>query len=122
MSSVKAKFPTVTVTKVYNEENDPNNDLGKPGAYIQGGAFADSRIESGDTSAIDWGVESGGSIEVFRNESDAKKRMEYLANFQTGLLSVGSTKQVGNAVIRASNDFSKSEQDELTSYIESLIS
>lgn len=121
LSSVKAKFPTVTVTKVYTEANDPNGDLGKPGNYIQGGVFADSRIADCDTTASDWGMECGGSIEVFQNETDAKKRVEYLANFQTGILSAGSAKQVGRVVVRASDDLVKSNQDELTTYIQSQL-
>lgn len=121
LSSVKSKFRTVTDTKVYTEKNDPNGTLGKPGSYIQGGAFADSRVEDCDTTADDWATECGGSVEVYRDGEEAQARVEYLANFQTGILSAGSSKQVGSVVIRTSNDLQKSQQDELTSYIEDLL-
>lgn len=125
LSSVKSKFPTVTVTKVYTEDTDPNGYLGKTGYYIQGGAFVDNRVEGteGDTAnSKDWGAEAGGSIEVYRTSADAEKRVKYLDSFQGTLLGGDLNKQNGNVVVRASGGLDRSDQEEIVNYMISLTS
>src|SRR5690349_7571461 len=68
MANAKSHFPTVTATKVYTEQTDPNNLLGKPHQYTAAAAFLDSRT---NTSGDDWGADGGGGIEVYATEADA---------------------------------------------------
>jgi hypothetical protein len=120
LANVKSKFPSVTEIKVYSEQNDPNNQLGKPGYYIAGGAFVDSR--TGDTLSGNWGAEAGGSIEIYQTEADAAKRVEYLKQFQgNALLDPGAFKQVGVVVVRASSKLTASQQAEIIDYLASQV-
>jgi hypothetical protein len=91
----KQKNGNISDAKVYNEENDPSELLGRPGGYIGKVDFIDSQVEekflndlySQDEKIIelvkkemreDFKVEYGGSIELFDTEEDAKKRYEYV--------------------------------------------
>ena len=123
LAKVKQRFNTVDETKVYTETNDPNNSVGKPGKYQAGGAFRDKRARQSSDSLLsespepDWGTDEGGSIEVYENEVDAKRRVEYLKNFQEGFLDSGAVAQAGKVVIRASSYLTNSQQQELIAFI-----
>jgi hypothetical protein len=62
----------------YTVETDENHLLGRPGQYVSKANFRDGRLDL-PPSAFD--VEGGGSIETFNNESDARRRYEYVAGF-----------------------------------------
>ena len=123
MVKVKAKFPTATLTEVFTEQNDPNNMLGKPGQYVAGAAFIDSRTNT--TSDQTWGAGGGGGIEVFASESDAAKRASYFSQLQQSgggpMTDPGAFKQVGKYVVRASSQLAKSQQDEIIAYLQTLV-
>lgn len=90
-----AKLPVGTV-KVYSAADDPNNLLGRPGGYTSKVNFHDTRlpapVEPGPCDPLQPGqdepvchnkpkdpdINDGGSIEVFDNEADAKKRFDYV--------------------------------------------
>ncbi|WP_237389791.1 hypothetical protein [Bacillus sp. USDA818B3_A] len=91
----KEKNGNIAYTKIYNEENDPNELLGRPGGYIGKVDFIDSGVEEKFIEGLlikdkvllesvkremreDFKVKYGGSIEVFDNKKDAKKRFEYV--------------------------------------------
>lgn len=57
----------------YNENNDPNKLLGRPGQYIEKVNFADLRLYQSDKNNP-----AGGSIEIFENEKDCQNRVDYL--------------------------------------------
>lgn len=127
MQNVQNTFPTVQEVKVFTEANDPYNNLGKPGYYTAGAAFWDTRTKySEEYTTADqkgkWGASAGGSIEIYASDEDAKKRVDYMQAF-TGnpLTEPGAFKQIGSAVIRASKDLSKSQQDEIMAYLETKI-
>jgi len=61
---------------VYNEDNDPNKLLGRPGQYIGKANFRDPRAESDHAKGID--ISEGGAIEVFASEDEAKKRADFV--------------------------------------------
>lgn len=67
MKMIKVQIPTVKETKIHNKNNDPNNNIGKPGYYIAGAAFYDERTGLGYPEDEDWGTDYGGSIEVYKN-------------------------------------------------------
>lgn len=75
LNSLKEKISTVGTIVVFDEESDPNGNLGRPGNYIGKADFEDTRVESfGETL-------SGGTIEVFSSKSDCNDRYKYLSNF-----------------------------------------
>lgn len=123
LDAVKSSTSTVTATRVFTEATDPNNALGKQGQYQYAGAFYDSRTgykpQDENYNEIDikddktYGTTAGGSIEVYANDADAKKRGDYLAQFQTGAFSAGAYKVVDNIVLRASENYTASQQTEM---------
>lgn len=117
MNAVKAKFPTVEQSYIYTEQQDPNNNLGKPGYYVAGANFYDTRTSTPPDGAA-FGTDSGGAIEVYSTSADAAKRADYLKSFQgNGMLDPGAYKQVGRFVLRASSKYTKSQQDEVLAFL-----
>ena len=114
---------TITDMGAVTEDNDPNGQLNKKGGYIGCVFFRDSRVnwdelylEDGQASVFDAGTDGGGCIEIYGSASDAKKRDEYLGQFDGGVLA--SSHQVeGCMVIRTSSKLKASEQTELTEQI-----
>ncbi len=124
MSAAKTKFPTVTETKVYTEKNDPNGTLGKPGYYVAGAAFFDSRTDYtvDESNPNSWGADAGGGIEVYSTSKDAATRADYLKGFQgSALTDPGAYKLVDKLILRASDKLTKSQQDEIIAFLESQI-
>lgn len=117
MTNAKNGIPTVKEIKIYTEDNDPNNSLGKAGYYIEAAAIWDSRSGYSEDYAEEkgkWGTDAGGSIEIYANEKDATNRTEYLGQFSgQSILDPGAFEQVDNIIIRASSNLTKSEQDEI---------
>ncbi len=68
----EAEYPIDNVI-TYNENNDPNKLLGRPGQYIEKVNFADLRLYQSDENNP-----AGGSIEIFENEKDCQNRVDYL--------------------------------------------
>ena len=64
----------------YSAETDPNEQLGRPGGYTSKVNFHDTRLEQSD----DFDTDSGGSIEVFTSEADAKRRYDYVDGITRG--------------------------------------
>lgn len=116
-----------TVDEVVNsaavtENNDPNGKLNKPGGYTATVYFESSNVNqselySDDNSLIGKGTDAGGSIEVYANEEDAKKREQYLATFDGGILSSGSHRVIGTTLIRTSDKLTASQQKALEAKI-----
>ena len=73
VTSLQEKIPNVTSVVVYNEETDPNENLGRPGQYVGKADFFDNRMEDTEDNA--------GTIEFFSSESDCNDRYEYLCKF-----------------------------------------
>lgn len=93
---------------VYDEQTDWNKLLGRPNQYISKINFADTRLEQTDPENPE-----GGTIEVFNNSSDLKKRkkhnemvMEQYPIF-TEYLFVN-----GNYILRLSYDLTKDQAEE----------
>jgi hypothetical protein len=57
---------------VVTAENDPNQQLGRPGGYISKIDFIDTRFPDGKVE------EATNNIEVFASEDDAKRRYDYV--------------------------------------------
>ena len=75
LSLVKEEISTVGEIIVYDENTDPNENLGRPGNYICKADFEDIRVETfGDKL-------SGGTVEGFSSKSDCNDRYNYLSKF-----------------------------------------
>lgn len=72
-AALKARGIPLTVVKVYNADDDPNHQLGRPGGYTSKVAFSDTHA-----------MERGGSVEVFTNQDDAIKRGDYIQTLTRG--------------------------------------
>ena len=117
---------TITDVCIANEDNDPNNKLGKPGTYYIKVIFDDSRApeqnevydEATGSSrppkdTCEKGNEAGGSIEVFRSRADAENRKKKLDALAGGFFDSGTSKIVNVSVIRTSGELKASEQTDL---------
>lgn len=114
------KVPGIIEIKAVTEDTDPMNNLNKAGWYTANVYFSYQLVNQenviGD-DLIDKGTDAGGSIEVYKTKSEAKKRNEYLATFDGGILSPGSHTVVGTIVIRTSNELTASQQNLLETNI-----
>ncbi|OGY24271.1 MAG: hypothetical protein A2172_00170 [Candidatus Woykebacteria bacterium RBG_13_40_15] len=121
MERLKSKFPAIRETKIYTEENDPYDMLGKPKWYIAGAAFWDERTNYTVTEGEKWGTAAGGSVAVYRNKSDAVEGAAMLEAAQGGVLDPGQFRRVDNILIRVSRDLTNSQQVEILNYLESQL-
>ena len=103
------------------EEHDPNGHLNKSGGYTATLYFSTPLLDTTDLSAYDIienGNHSGGAVEVYVTEEDAKKRSDYLGSFDgVGLLNSGSHYVLGTMVIRTADELKASQQETLTNAI-----
>ena len=127
---LKSQVATVKHSRILDEDSDGNNLIGKQGQYQYAGSFYDTRtgyeptnddFEPIDISEDPYGASAGGTIEIFSTENDAKKRADYLSEFQTGLIQAGAYRVVGNVVLRASEEYKASEQTEVLDLMESIL-
>ncbi len=118
MTNLQKQFPTVTQTYIYSQAQDPNNELGKPGGYyIAGAEFYDTQTNTPPTVSA-FGADSGGAIEVYANTSNAATRATYLEGFQSSpTLNPGAVKQVGVYVLRASENYTASQQTAVINFL-----
>lgn len=132
--SAVQKISTVSNVCITNENNDPNDKIGKPGTYFIKVTFRDSRStadnlvydeslgeqrDAKDTCEI--GNDAGGSIEVFRNQKDAKSREDELQARAGGFFDSGTSKAISTSVIRTSSDLKASEQKDLESQLVTVL-
>ncbi len=84
-NKLKEKNKNIGKIIIYNEETDINELLGRPNQYTSKATFEDLRIEQTNQyldpeyfSQEEIEEPIGGTIEVFDNEKDMKKRKEYV--------------------------------------------
>ena len=107
------KVPGIIDIEAVTETNDPNGQLNKASGYISQVYFSYSLVNQDGVygnSVIEKGTIAGGSIEVYRNVNDAKKRNDYLSAFDGGVLTSGSHCVIGTVVVRTSNELTASQQ------------
>ena len=85
IEEMKKKNENIGKILVFNEETDFNSLLGRPGQYTSKATFEDIRIEQTNKnldpefcSELEREEPIGGTIEVFNNEKDMKKRKDYI--------------------------------------------
>jgi hypothetical protein len=98
--------------KVFDEETDPNDLLGRPNGYVAKASWRNPRIEErADPGGFD--VSTGGSVEVFDSEDGAARRVEYVQTLAEEAPLFGEyTFQDGSVVLRVSDRLTPDEADE----------
>jgi hypothetical protein len=79
LATLVAAVKTAKQGTVVTEATDGNHLLGRPGQYTSKVTFTDSRVKADDVMSNDpTDVGFGGSVEVFANAEDAKRRADYI--------------------------------------------
>lgn len=117
LAGLQKQYPTVEQTYVYSQDKDPNGNLGKAGYYTSGAEFYDTRTSTAPDGPA-FGADSGGAIEVYANSTDAKKRLDYLKQFQgQPTLDPGAAKQINNVIVRSSSKYNAAAQKQVLDYL-----
>ncbi|MDQ0230711.1 hypothetical protein [Metabacillus malikii] len=136
----KDKGLPISDSRTYNEDDDPNELLGRPGGYIGKMDFIDKNVEKklietekteynipeDETKATmreKFGVSNGGSIEVFANQDDAKKRFEYVSQVasELGGMFTEYGYQEKNIYLRLSKSLTPTQADEYEKVLKELV-
>ena len=110
------KVTNVVSISAVNEGNDPNGNLNKVGGYTAQVYFSSDLVNQNSvsgTTVIEKGTRCGGSIEVYSTLEDVKKRNEYLAKYDGGILASGSHMVIGTCLVRLSDKLTASQQTEM---------
>lgn len=121
LNKVKSNTSTVTAIRVYTESTDPNNELGKQNQYQYAGSFYDTAANPPDAVTDNYSTSDGGTIEIYATSADATARGAYLAQFQSGAIQAGAYKVVGNVVLRVSENYTASQQQQMLSLMQSVL-
>lgn len=110
LNDLKEMNSNVGEIVVYDEETDPNGNLGRPGNYIGKADFSDIRIEQNGDDLI------GGTIEVFENKDDCQDRADYLNALNDPSLGIFGVNayiyQYDKAVFRIDYDLTPDQAEE----------
>lgn len=107
--AIRAAVPEVTEIIDVNEENDPNQLLGRPNGYIAGAVLMDSRAAC--TPPDNLGVDCGAVIEQFPDAAAARRRADYVQQITAAMPMAGHQWVVlnGDLVLRVSDKIKPSE-------------
>ena len=115
--SLQEKISNVISIVVYDEETDPNENLGRPGQYIGKADFFDDRMEDTEDNA--------GTIEFFSSKSDCNDRYEYLCKLSDPELGVFGVNQYiykyDLAVFRVSFDLTQTQAEEYKAAMDEIM-
>ncbi|WP_418718271.1 lipoprotein [Candidatus Allofournierella merdipullorum] len=117
LTSLQEKISNVISIVVYDEETDPNENLGRPGQYIGKADFFDDRMEDTEDNA--------GTIEFFSSKSDCNDRYEYLCKLSDPELGVFGVNQYiykyDLAVFRVSFDLTPTQAEEYKAAMDEIM-
>ena len=117
LTSLQEKISNVISIVVYDEETDPNENLGRPGQYIGKADFFDDRMEDTEDNA--------GTIEFFSSKSDCNDRYEYLCKLSDPELGVFGVNQYiykyDLAVFRVSFDLTPTQAEEYNAAMDEIM-
>lgn len=114
---VKAQVDEVSEAIAVNEDNDPNDLIGRPNGYTAATVLVDDRAgcDTTDTSSTgNFGVDCGATIEQWPSDDDAQSRSDYIQELQHGNSILGSEYDTvrDNLLLRVSGDLKPSEAKE----------
>lgn len=119
VNSLKEKNENIGKVVVYTAETDTNNLLGKPNQYISKVNFADNRISQ---EFVDENDAKGGTIEVFTNKEDMKKRKEYIEQISSSASMFAQyIYSKGNALLRIEKDLTPEQAKEYESVFNEIV-
>lgn len=126
INKMKEKNTNIGKVVVYTEETDLNQLLGRPGQYISKISFEDKRLEqeNADNEYLteeERNEPTGGTIEVFENEKDMKKRKEYIEGFSTSSMFSQYVYSKGNVLLRVDGDLTPTQAKEYESLLNEII-
>lgn len=109
VNALKAAGMPIGNVNVYTETNDPNKLLGRPGQYTSKVNFIDTTVNEDSSQGIE--VLNGGSVEVFANQDDSKKRYDYVSNIAKSAPMFNEYDfQFRNVVLRTSKDLTPTQE------------
>ena len=104
-SAKKIQDQVASVTKVVTitEDNDPNNEIGRPGGYTSAAVIYENSVEC---VGKDVRVDCGAKIEVFESPADAKARAAYIQGLTKSMPIIGKEYNYlrGVALLRVAGD------------------
>ena len=104
---------------VYTEETDSNNLLGRPNQYTSKVNFADNRISQ---EYVEENDAKGGTIEVFNNKTDMKKRKEYIEQISnSSSMFAQYIYSKGNVLLRLEKDLTPEQAQEYEKIFNQII-
>ncbi len=126
-TALQEKIPDMTGYAVFDENNDPNEKLGRPGSYIAKGDFSDTRVDETDPAFKEEGDISlnGGTIEVFESKKDCQARTDYLQKMSDPSLGALALNQYmykyDRALFRVSYDLTASQAEEYQKAMDEIL-
>ena len=107
---LRSKIPTVAALVQLDEDNDPNDLIGRPNGYTAATVIFDSRVSCDGEEP---GVDCGATIEQWASKEDAEKRAEYIQDLQSGSSFLGSEWNTvrGNLLLRVSGAMNPSDAE-----------
>lgn len=119
VNALKEKNENIGKVVVYTAETDTNNLLGRPNQYISKVNFADNRISQ---EFVDENDAKGGTIEVFTNKEDMKKRKEYIEQISSSASMFAQyIYSKGNALLRIEKDLTPEQAKEYESVFNEIV-
>ncbi len=109
--SALSNVSTMDKTIIYDEDTDPNENLGRPEQYIGKASFSDSRCEQ----ILEDNLE-GGTFEYFETKEDCNARHEYLLAFDDPSMGAFGLKQYiykySTVILRLTHELTIDEAEE----------
>ncbi|KXZ63232.1 hypothetical protein AVENLUH5627_03303 [Acinetobacter venetianus] len=121
---------TVGAMIVFDERDDPNNQLGRPNQYVEKTSWADTRIDPHDFSEdnadeindLDPTQYKGGTIEKFKNTNDLNRRYNYIKNITLNMPTYNQYMyKKGLFLLRLDKDFTPTQAKEYEKELNRLV-
>lgn len=126
INNMKNENSNIGKVVVYTESTDLNKLLGRPGQYTSKVSFEDKRLEQENANNEFMTEEernepTGGTIEVFSNASDMKKRKEYIEGFSTSSMFSQYIYSKDNVLLRVDGDLTPSQAKEYEELLNKIV-
>jgi len=105
--SIQATIPEAIELIELNENNDPNNLIGRPNGYIAANVLVDSRLPRCETP----GADCGAMIEQWSDQASAQERSDYIQSMLREMPMLGQEWNTvnGGLLLRVTGELKPSE-------------
>lgn len=113
-----SEVPEITEVLALDENNDPNDLIGRPNGYAAATVLFDSRVScAGDEP----GVDCGATIEEWSSAKGAQERSDYIQSLQSGTSIIGSEWSTvrDNLLLRVTGELNPSDAETYAEIFES---